>query len=308
MKLSQAFLSARREELAGSTLLAEKRDGLRAIRVTAVGVNVEAGEGAFVHAWWVDLDLGRRPIRLPLTNMNKVLGEYVKQCDLRALIGESTTTSSSELARRGKALRAALLDLLSSDRTPLVERLSNDARSLQRRAVLDFVSTSAHSELVTEEEVKNLRELLARLRRTEDRIHGLVKFIAEGDDSKYVRETLRDLEAQARIDTAAIEHLQRELKSPVRLPTPDALVERAHDLDTVLAADPVRAREAPRGAFENGRIEMHPGEDGTYTARATFLPLAAVVAGDLAARAGDAPVTVPFEVTVPRPPDRRRKA
>lgn len=86
--------------------------------------------------------------------MNKVLGEYVKQCDLRALIGESTTASSSELARRGKALRAALLDLLSSDRTPLVERLSNDARSLQRRAVLDFVSTSAQSELVTEEEVK----------------------------------------------------------------------------------------------------------------------------------------------------------
>jgi len=93
----------------------------------------------------------------------------------------------------------------------------------------------------------------------------------------------------------------------VRLPTPDALVERAHDLDTVLAADPVRAREALRGVFENGRIEMHPGEDGTYTGRATFLPLAAVVAGDLAARVGDAPVKVPLEVVVPKPPDRRRK-
>lgn len=75
----------------------------------------------------------------------------------------------------------------------------------------------------------------------------------------------------------------------------------------VLAAEPVRAREALRSIFENGRIEMHPGEDGTYVAKATFLPFAAVATGDLAARVGDAPVAVPFEVIVPKPPDRRRR-
>jgi hypothetical protein len=153
----------------------------------------------------------------------------------------------------------------------------------------------------------DLSERLERLRRTEDRIHGLVKFIADGDDSKYVRETLRDLEAQARIDGAAIERLKGELKSPVRLPTPEALVERARDLEKVLAADAVRAREALRGVFENGRIEMRPREDGTYVANATFLPIAAVAAGDLAGRVGDSPVAVPFHVIVPKPPDRRRK-
>ena len=134
-----------------------------------------------------------------------------------------------------------------------------------------------------------------------------MKFIAEGDDSKYVRETLRDLEAQAKIDTAALEDLKRELRSPVRLPTPDALVERARDLERVFEADPVRAREALRGVFENGRIAIHPAEDGTYVAKATFLPLAAIVAGDIVGRASDAPVKVPFEVMVPKPRDRRRK-
>lgn len=53
---------------------------------------------------------------------------------------------------------------------------------------------------------------------------------------------------------------------------------------TAFAAEPVRAREALRDVFENGQIAMHPGEDGTYVAKATFLPLAAIVAGDLAGR------------------------
>lgn len=91
------------------------------------------------------------------------------------------------------------------------------------------------------------------------------------------------------------------------MPTPEALAERGRDLEKVFAADPVRAREALRGVFDKGVIRMHPGADGTYCATATFLPLAAVVAGGLETRAGDAPVVVAFSVTVPRPPDRRRK-
>jgi hypothetical protein len=48
----------------------------------------------------------------------------------------------------------------------------------------------------------------------------------------------------------------------------------------VFAAEPVCVREALRGVFENGRVEMHPGEDGTYVAKATFLPFAAITIGD----------------------------
>jgi hypothetical protein len=66
-----------------------------------------------------------------------------------------------------------------------------------------------------------------------------VKFIADGDELRYVRDTLKDLEAQAKIDEGAIEELKRELKSPVPLPTPEALVGRAQDIEHVLAAEPV---------------------------------------------------------------------
>ena len=109
----------------------------------------------------------------------------------------------------------------------------------------------------------------------------------------------------ARRELAIIQELDQ--KSPARLPTPEALLERAHDIEKILAADPVRAREALRGVFENGQVAMHPGDDGTYKAMATFLPFAAIATGDLAARVGDAPVAVPFEVIVPKPQDRRKK-
>lgn len=46
-----------------------------------------------------------------------------------------------------------------------------------------------------------------RLQRTEQRIAGLVTFIAEGDHSEYVRTTLKDLEAQATTEKRAIAEL-----------------------------------------------------------------------------------------------------
>lgn len=49
-----------------------------------------------------------------------------------------------------------------------------------------------------------------RLNRTEERISGLVSFIAEGERSEYVVAGLRDLEVQAKTDRAAIDRLQRE--------------------------------------------------------------------------------------------------
>ena len=50
-------------------------------------------------------------------------------------------------------------------------------------------------------------------------------------DSPYARVRLKDLEAQAAIDSAAIEQLKRELRVLVTLPAPEALLERARNLD-----------------------------------------------------------------------------
>jgi site-specific DNA recombinase len=166
----------------------------------------------------------------------------------------------------------------------------------------------------------DLQERLDRLRRTEDRIHWLIKFIADGDHSTYIRDTLKDLEAQARIDSAAIEALTQTLRAPVNLPTPEVLLDRARDLEKVLAADPLRAREALRAVFEDGRITVHPRADESYVAEGTFLPLIAIADPSAGARHGattrraeafsmlSKTVTVSMKVVVARPPDRRRKA
>ena len=60
------------------------------------------------------------------------------------------------------------------------------------------------------------------------------------------------------------------------LSAPDALLERAIDLERVLGADPLRAREALRGLFVDGRLTAHAQPDGSYVVEGTFLPLVAM--------------------------------
>lgn len=48
------------------------------------------------------------------------------------------------------------------------------------------------------------------------------------------------------------------------------------ELDAVLSAEPLQAREALRRMLEGGRIVLTPGDDGVYIAEGTFLPLVAL--------------------------------
>ncbi len=121
-----------------------------------------------------------------------------------------------------------------------------------------------------------LKEHADRLARTEQRIHGLVRFIADGDDSQYVRGALKDLEAQAKTERTAISSLKEQASAPVVLPTPERVLLRAQELDRVFRGDPLRARESLRRYFEDGRIKLYPQPDRTYLADCTFLPLVAL--------------------------------
>jgi hypothetical protein len=67
---------------------------------------------------------------------------------------------------------------------------------------------------------KELDERRGRLARTEERIAGLIEFIAQGDRSEYVRKALADLEHQATEDKRAIEAVSARTRAPVRLPSP----------------------------------------------------------------------------------------
>jgi site-specific DNA recombinase len=126
-----------------------------------------------------------------------------------------------------------------------------------------------------------VQERRDRLGRTEKRIAGLVHFIANGDDSAYVRSTLLDLEAQAAAEKAAIAEILKETAEPIRLPSPADLERLVFDLDARIAQDPLKGRELLRRVFKDGRVVLEPQPDRVYLARTEVLPLVLLAEGDL---------------------------
>lgn len=136
----------------------------------------------------------------------------------------------------------------------------------------------------------DIAERRERLARTEQRIHNLLLGFADGDRSEYVRTMLKDLEAQAVAEKATIAALEERARVPVVLPTPEQVARQCLNLEKMLVADPLRAREALRRLFQGGRIRLFPGDDGVYYAEATFLPLVALSeASETTKPLGDSP-------------------
>jgi DNA invertase Pin-like site-specific DNA recombinase/Arc/MetJ-type ribon-helix-helix transcriptional regulator len=175
-------------------------------------------------------------------------------------------TCSNALSVREDVARARILEAIR-------ERFSNPAAIayLRKRIAeqLGDLGRTANAEL---------REHSDRLARTEDRIGGLVQFIADGDRSAYVRDALKDLEAQARVEKAAIAAIQARARMPVRLPTPDEVVQKVLDLEQVLAGDKARGREELRKLFDGGRVVLTPDPAGHYVATSKLLPLVVLAA------------------------------
>jgi hypothetical protein len=90
---------------------------------------------------------------------------------------------------------------------------------------------------------------------------------------KYAWTTIRDLEAQAKAEKAAIAELERQVELPVRLPTPDEIAEATFDLEQQLGEDPIVGREWLRRIIKGERLVLQPQPDGVYLARGELLPL-----------------------------------
>ncbi len=118
-----------------------------------------------------------------------------------------------------------------------------------------------------------LRERRARLDRTTKRISNLVAVLASGERSAAITDALRDLEVQAGVERQGIADLQELAAEPIRLPTPEEVLERVYDLEARLQQDPIAGREALRKLFKGGQIRLELGKDGIYTARSELLPL-----------------------------------
>ena len=67
----------------------------------------------------------------------------------------------------------------------------------------------------------DIKERRERIKRTEDKIRGLVDFIAQGDHSEYVVQTLRDMETYVRAEKATVDQLVKQAQEPLKLPSLD---------------------------------------------------------------------------------------
>ncbi len=108
---------------------------------------------------------------------------------------------------------------------------------------------------------------------TEGRTRNIVDAMADGERSDSLRQRLRELEADAGRQRAVLAQTQGEASGELTLPDPEVIVQRALDLEAMVARDPTAARERIRGYFENGRLRLQPQPDGFYIAEGRLLPL-----------------------------------
>jgi len=147
---------------------------------------------------------------------------------------------------------------------------------ISRNSVRDVLGDgrAAPPPIARTEQLEPVRdEILARLARSEERIQSLVHFLADGERSEAVTASLRDLEAQAKAERAAIERLQREAQSPPRLPSPYEVVEAVFRFDAMLAGDLDVARSRLRRWIKGGVLRVARVGKG-FEVRGACFPLA----------------------------------
>lgn len=164
-------------------------------------------------------------------------------------------TCTNSLSVREDVLRPRILEAL------------HDLLTSPRR--LDYLRHQVVAEMSQSRRLRDqeFAERTARLRRVEDKIRGLIDFIAQGERSPYILDTLRDHEAQAKVEKEAIAALEREADQPIRLPSPDELRAQMGQLEELLQQDALAAREALRVLFKGGTIRLEPQADRVYLAK-----------------------------------------
>ncbi len=121
-----------------------------------------------------------------------------------------------------------------------------------------------------------LAERRARLGRAEDKMRGLVEFIASGDRTEYVVTTLRDLDAYAKEERAQIGALEAAAGEPLRLPSIDDVLAQVIDLDARLADDPEAGRARLGRWLKDSAIRVGPAATGEIVAEGELLPLVVI--------------------------------
>lgn len=191
----------------------------------------------------------------PMTIMAGTSAAYYR-CSLNRTKGMCDhATSFREDMVRAEILGALRDRLLSADGLAYVRRrVAEELRDYSKQ--LDA-------------EIKERRD---RLKRTEDKIRGLIEFIATGDRSDYIASTLRDLEAFTRTEKAEIAALVQAANEPLRLPSIDELVAEVRNLDRWLGESAEVGREKLRAILKDGVIRLDTTSETMAEATATILP------------------------------------
>ncbi|MCE9573707.1 MAG: hypothetical protein K8W52_11175 [Deltaproteobacteria bacterium] len=143
---------------------------------------------------------------------------------------------------------------------------------------LAYIRTRIAAELgaVEQSMATELAERRARLGRAEDKMRGLVEFIASGDRTEYVVTTLRDLDAYAKDERAQIAALEAAAGEPLRLPSIDDVLAQVIDLDARLAHDPEAGRARLGRWLKDSAIRVGPSTTGEVVAEGDLLPLVVI--------------------------------
>lgn len=165
----------------------------------------------------------------------------------------------------------------SSAKEELVRKtiLSLFREELVRPAALEYVRQRV-AERLGELGRHGHREILQRrkeLDAIETKLGNVLEAIADGYKSDYTRAQHDQLVAQAKAKQALIETLERHAASPVKLPSPDEMVQRVYDLEAMVAVNPKAAQQALRRLFKDGRVILDPLPDKGYLVRTEILPL-----------------------------------
>jgi hypothetical protein len=118
----------------------------------------------------------------------------------------------------------------------------------------------------------DIKERRDRIKRTEDKIRGLIEFIAQGDRSEYVVQTMRDMETYARAEKATVDQLVSQAQQPLRLPSVDEIASLALQLDARLNEDPQAGRAQLLRWLKDGKLRVVLGPDGKPYAKGELIP------------------------------------
>lgn len=170
-----------------------------------------------------------------------------------------------------------------SNRTPIREPTITGLLLAELRAALlnlggiNYARTQIadkHAQLAEERDAAR-RAAERTLRAREAEVSRLVRFIVTTDD-EHALAPVRAALAEAQRDLERARTAAQAPTDPVQfeMPSDDEIRATVFELEKRLTSNATGARELLRHAFKDGRIDLHPEDDGAYRVEASLFPLA----------------------------------